>query len=563
MRSQRILHTLLVLAAAIPASAAQPVYGRHGMVVTVEPHATDAGLKVLESGGNAVDAAVAVGFALAVTHPSAGNLGGGGFMLIRMADGRTAFLDFRERAPHAASRNMYIGADGRPTRDSIEGYRASGVPGTVRGLEQAWREFGTKTWAELVRPAQRLAANGYALTYAEAMSMRGAARGRNGAKGLSDFPASNHIFLRDGKYYEPGETFVQADLGRTLERIARLGAKDFYEGETAALLAKDMKENGGLITLDDLKGYQVIARKPLTGKYRGYDIITAPPPSSGGVGILQMLGVLEGTGFEKAGPGSAAAVHYMAESMRHFFADRAQDLGDPDFVKVPVAGLLSPEHILQIRSMIDPERATPSSQVKPAVFADRESTETTHYSIADGNGNVVSVTYTLNGGYGSKVTAAGLGFLLNNEMDDFAPKPGDANMYGLIQGEMNAIQPGKTPLSSMTPTIVLRDGKPYLVVGSPGGPTIVNTVLEVLVNVLDWKMNVQDAVNWPRFHMQWLPDELRMEPGYSPDTIALLEKRGYSVKREAAQGQCAAIEISNGWLQGAADPRSGGKAEGY
>jgi len=563
MKYRPMLRIALVLAAALPAWAAQPVHARHGMVVTVEPHATDVGLKVLESGGNAVDAAVAVGFALAVTHPSAGNLGGGGFMLVRMADGTTTFLDFRERAPGAASRNMYIGPDGRPTRDSIEGYRASGVPGTVRGLEQAWRQFGTKKWADLVQPAQELAAKGYALSYTEATSMRNAARGRNGAKGLSDFPASNRIFLRDGKYYEPGDTFVQADLGRTLGRIARLGAKDFYEGETAALLAKDMKENGGLITLEDLKSYRVIERKPLTGKYRGYDLITAPPPSSGGVGILQMLAVLEGTGFEKAGAGSAAAVHYIAEAMRHFFADRSQDLGDPDFVKVPMAGLLSPEHILQIRASIDPERATPSSQVKPAVFVAHESEETTHYSIADEKGNLVSVTYTLNGGYGSKVTAEGLGFLLNNEMDDFAPKPGDANMYGLVQGEMNAIQPGKTPLSSMTPTIVLRDGKPYLVLGSPGGPTIVNTVLEVLLNVLDWKMNVQDAVNWPRFHMQWLPDELRMEPGYSPDTIALLEKRGYTVKPEAAQGQCAAIQISNGWLEGAADPRSGGKAAGY
>lgn len=552
----------LVVAAALPVWSAQPVHTRHGMVVTAEPHATDVGVKVLQAGGNAVDAAVAVGFALAVTHPTAGNLGGGGFMLVRMADGRTSFIDFRERAPQAATRNMYMAPDSAVTRDSIEGHRAAGVPGTVLGLEHAWRKFGKKTWSELVLPAARLATQGYALSFFEATSMRNAARGRGGAKGLSDYPESNRIFLRNGNYYEPGETFVQPDLGRTLGRIAGLGARAFYQGETAALLAKDMKANGGLITLDDLKGYRVIERAPLIGSHRGYTIVTAPPPSSGGIGLLQMLGVLEGTGFEKSGAGSAAAVHYMAEATRHYFADRS-NLGDPDFVKVPLAGLLSPEHISRIRASIDPERATPSANVKPAVFTGCESDQTTHYSIADVEGNVVAVTYTLNGSYGSKATATGLGFLLNNEMADFAPNPGNPNMYGLVQGEANAIQAGKTPLSTMTPTIVLRDGKPYLVLGSPGGPTIVNTLLEVLVNVIDWKMNVQDAVNWPRFHHQWLPDELRMEPGYSPDTVALLEKRGHAVRRVESQGQCAAIEINDGWLKGAADPRSGGKAAGY
>jgi len=548
---------LLLLAAAIPLSAAQPVRARHGMVVTVEPHATKVGVQILQSGGNAVDAAVAVGFALAVTHPTAGNIGGGGFMLVRMADGRTSFIDFRERAPQAASRNMYIDASGQATRDSTVGYRASGVPGTVRGLEYASQKFGKKPWAEVVAPAVELASRGYALTYPEANSLRG------GGRGLSQFPESSRIFQRDGKFFEPGDTFIQADLGRTLDRIARLGAKDFYEGETARLLAKDMQDHGGLITLADLKDYKAIERKALTGKYRGYDLITSPPPSSGGVGILQMLGVLEGTGFEKAGAGSASAVHYMAEAMRRFFADRSEHLGDPDFVKVPLTAMLDPKYILKLRSSIDPERATPSSEVHAGVFPAKESNETTHYSIVDSEGNIAAVTYTLNGGYGSKVTATGLGFLLNNEMDDFAPKPGEANMYGLIQGEFNAIAPRKTPLSSMVPTIVLRDGQPLLVLGSPGGPTIINTVLEVLVNVIDWNMGVQDAVNWPRFHHQWLPDELRMEPGYSPDTIALLEKRGYTVRRVNGQGECAAIRFNNGWLEGAADPRSGGTAEGY
>jgi gamma-glutamyltranspeptidase/glutathione hydrolase len=549
--------SLLLLAAAIPLWAAHPVRARHGMVVTVEPHATAVGLRVLESGGNAVDAAVAVGFALAVTHPSAGNIGGGGFMLLRMADGRTAFVDFRERAPLAATRNMYVDAAGKATRDSVVGYRASGVPGTVRGMEYAWRNFGAKKWEDLVEPAAALASKGYALTDLEATSMQ------SGARGLSAFPESKRIFLRGGNYYQPGDTFVQADLGRVLERIARLGAQDFYEGETAALLAKDMREHGGLITQEDLKRYQAIARKPVTGRYRGYDIVSSPPPSSGGIGILQMLGVLEGTGFEKAGAGSATAVHYMTEAMRHFFADRSENLGDPAFVKIPLAGLLDPKHILKIRNSIDPQKATPSSQVKGTVFDGHESEQTTQYTIADAQGNVVSVTYTLNDGYGNKVTAAGLGFLLNDEMDDFASQPGVANSTGRILAESDAIAPGKTPLSSMTPTIVLRDGKPFLALGSPGGQTIINTVLEVMVNAIDWKMNVQDAVNWPRFHHQWLPDELRMEAGYSPDTVALLTQRGYVVKRVGAQGECAAIGFTNGWLEGAADPRSGGTAGGY
>ena len=549
--------SLLVMAAVLPAWSAQPVRGKHGMVVTRENHATEAGLKVLESGGNAVDAAVAVGFALAVTHSSAGNIGGGGFMLVRMADGRTAFIDFRERAPLSASRDMYLDASGKATQDSITGYRASGVPGTVRGLEYASKKFGKKPWAELVQPAVDLASKGFALSYAQANGLK------NAGRTLGQFPESKRVFLRDGKYYEPGELFVQADLGRTLERVARLGAKDFYEGETARLLAKDMKEHGGLITMEDLKQYVAIERKPMLGKYKGYDILTSPPPSSGGIGILQMLGVLEGTGYEKGGAGSASVVHYMTEAMRRYFADRAVHLGDPDFVKVPLTSLLDPAYISKLRASIDPERATPSSEVHAAVITGHESNETTHYTVADGDGNIATVTYTLNGGYGSKVTATGLGFLLNNEMDDFAASPGHPNMFGLVQGEANAIQPRKTPLSSMVPTIVLKDGKPLLALGSPGGPTIINTVLEVMVNVLDFGMNVQDAVDWPRFHHQWMPDTLQIERGYSPDTVAILEKHGYTVRRVNAQGECAAIQFENGWLAGAADPRTEGTAKGY
>jgi gamma-glutamyltranspeptidase/glutathione hydrolase len=552
---RRILAFVLITAI-VPVWAAQPVRARHGMVVTRERHATEAGLQILKSGGNAIDAAVTVGLALAVTHPSAGNIGGGGFMLIRLADGRTTFIDFRERAPQGASHDMYLGPDGKPTRDSVLGYRAAGIPGTVRGLEYANKKYGKKAWAELVHPAVELASKGFPLSYGLAQSLRS-------QREFERFAESKRIFQRDGKFYEAGEVFQQPDLARTLERIQKQGSRDFYEGETAQLLAKDMAAHGGLITVADLKGYTVHERATLTGAYKGYTILTAPPPSSGGIGILQMLGMLDGTGYEKGGAGSASTVHYMTEAMRRYFADRSEHLGDSDFFKVPTASLLDPKYIARRRDSIDPVRATPSSEIKAAVFTGKESNETTHYTIADGEGNIVCVTYTLNGGFGSKVTASGLGFLLNNEMDDFAAKPGVPNMYGLIQGESNSIAPGKTPLSAMTPTIVLKDGKPVLALGSPGGPTIINSVLEVIVNVLDFGMNVQDAVNWPRFHHQWLPDELRMEPGYSPDTVALLEQRGYTVKRVNAQGEVAAIHWSNGWLEGAPDPRTEATAEGH
>jgi gamma-glutamyltranspeptidase/glutathione hydrolase len=548
---------LALLLLTVSAWAAQPVRAKNGMVVSREKHATTAGVNVLKSGGNAIDAAIAVGFALAVTHPSAGNIGGGGFMLIRLADGRTTFLDFRERAPMAASRNMYIDpATGKATQDSVLGYRAAGVPGTVRGLEYASKKYGKKPWAELVHPAVELASKGFPVSYALSQSLRS-------TKGLSQFPDSSRIFQNGGKFYEPGDLLIQSDLAHTLERVEKQGSKGFYEGETAKLLAKDVAAHGGHITEEDMRRYAVRELKPLTGAYHGYTIVSAPPPSSGGVGVMQMLGMLDTTGYEKGGAGSAEVVHYMTEAMRRYFADRSEHLGDPDFFKVPLTSLLDPKYIAKQRSSIDPERATPSSSIKAAVFNGKESNETTHYTVADAEGNVVAVTYTLNGSYGSKVTAAGLGFLLNNEMDDFAPKPGEANMYGLIQGEANAIAPGKTPLSSMTPTIVLKDDKPVLALGSPGGPTIINSVLEVMVNVLDFGMNVQDAVNWPRFHHQWLPDELRMEPGYSPDTVALLEKRGYTVRRVASQGEAAAIHFGNGWLEGAADPRTEGTAEGH
>jgi gamma-glutamyltranspeptidase/glutathione hydrolase len=458
---------------------------------------------------------------------------------------------------------MYLDAQGNVTGDSLTGYRASGVPGTVRGLEYASKKWGRKPWAELVHPAVELAAKGFDLSYGQAQSLKANERA------LSRFPESKRIFLRDGKLYEAGERFRQPELARTLERLERRGATDFYEGETAMTLAKEMRAHGGLITLEDLKSYTAVERQPITGAYRGYSILTAPPPSSGGVGVLEMLGILDGTGFEAAGAGSATAIHYMTEAMRRFFADRSEHMGDADFVKIPISSMLDPKYLSRLRRSIDPQRATPSGAVRPAKFPAEEPSETTHYTVADAEGNVVCVTYTLNDSFGSKVTPAALGFLLNNEMDDFTAKPGAPNLYGLLQGEANAIQPGKRPLSAMTPTVVLREGRPYLALGSPGGPTIINTVLEVIVNTIDFGMGVQDAVNFPRFHHQWMPDELRMEPGFSPDTLALLAQRGYNVKltnaqgKPFSQGEVAAIRFANGWLEGAPDPRTEATAEGY
>jgi gamma-glutamyltranspeptidase/glutathione hydrolase len=550
----RLLALFLALTSA--AGAAVPVRARQAMVVTREAHATGAGVAALKAGGNAVDAAVAVGLALAVTHPSAGNLGGGGFMLIRFADGKTTFIDFRERAPGKATRDMYLDAVGNVTKDSLIGYRASGVPGTVRGLEMAQKKYGRAKWSSLVEPAVKLARDGFVISYGLASSLRG-------TKNLSQFPESKRIFQKNGSFYEAGETFRQPELAATLARIAAQGSADFYEGETARRFAHEMAAAGGSITLADLKNYTATERKPLEGSYRGYKIITAPPPSSGGVGMLQMMGVLEKSGYEKNGAGSAAAIHWAAEAMRRYYADRAEHLGDPDFVSVPVARLLDPRYITKLRNSIDPARATPSDQVRAGDLKAYESTETTHYSIVDKEGNAVAVTYTLNGGYGSGVTLPGLGFLLNNEMDDFSAKPGVPNMFGVLGGDANAIQPGKRPLSSMTPTIVLKDGKPFLVVGTPGGSRIITSVMETILNVLDFGMNIQDAVNAPRFHHQWRPDTLQLEPGISPDTRALLEKRGHSIEIVRSICEVAAIQFEGKWLAGASDPRVEGKAAGY
>jgi len=552
--------TLMACVIVPPSFAHEPVYARKGMVVAQEPLAADVGVSVLKSGGNAVDAAVAVGFALAVTYPYAGNLGGGGFMLIRMADGRTTFIDFREKAPSKATHDMYLDASGNPTKDSVLGWRAAGVPGSVRGFELALKKYGTKPWAEVMKPAIALASSGFPISYSQMRSFKAS------ADSLSQFPESKHIFLKDGAFYDWNETFKQPELARTLERIAGSGASEFYEGETARILAREMEKNGGLITLDDLREYQAVERKPLEGDYHGYHIITSPPPSSGGVGILQMLGMLDGTGYEKSRAGSATEYHYLAEVMRRYYADRNEYLGDPDFVRDPITAMLDPAYIRARRDSIDPVLATPSDLIRPGLpTGAAEGSDTTHYSIADAEGNFVAVTYTLNAGYGSKVTVPGLGFLLNDEMDDFAAKPGTPNMFGLVQGEVNAVAPGRRPLSSMTPTMVLKDGKPFLALGAPGGSTIITAVLQVMLNVTDFGMNVQDAIDFPRVHHQWKPDTLAIERGVSPDTITLLKKAGYNIEdaKPVVLARVEAILLNDGWLQGGHDERGGGKAAGY
>jgi gamma-glutamyltranspeptidase/glutathione hydrolase len=543
----------LLLGAA--AFARQPEHARHAMVVVQEPLAADVGLRVLKSGGNAIDAAVAIGFALAVTYPYAGNLGGGGFLLARFADGRATFIDFREKAPLAATRNMYLDSKGNVTEDSLVGWRAAGVPGTVRGLELAHRKYGRKPWAQLLDPAIQLASEGYPVSYSFDASLHN----ENETNLLSRFRESKRIFL--GVHY--GDKLVQPELAATLKRIRDRGANDFYDGETAQKLAAAMAANGGLITLEDLKKYQAEESAPLHGHYHGDEIVTAPPPSAGGVGLLQMLGMLEGSGYEKTGAGSAASIHYVAEVMRRFYADRSEYFGDPDFYKAPISNLLDPKYIASRRNSIDREHATPSDQIRPGNLSVREGSQTTHFNIVDSEGNAVAVTYTLNAGYGSGVTVPGLGFLLNDEMDDFAAKPGAENLFHLIQGESNAIQPGKRPVSSMAPTIVLRDGKLFLMLGAPGGSRIINGVLEVLLNVEDFHMNVQDAVDWPRFHHQWMPDVLYVEDGISPDTVRVLRDMGHKVSPIEAVARVEAILNESGWLQGATDKRGNGKAEGY
>jgi gamma-glutamyltranspeptidase / glutathione hydrolase len=531
-----------------------PQHGAHGMVASVSRIASAVGLDVLEHGGNAVDAGVAVGLALSVTYPFAGNLGGGGFMMIRMADGRVAAIDYREEAPAGASHDMYVGKDGELVpRLSTSGYLASGVPGTVAGLSLALSKFGTIPWAEVIEPARKLAADGFPVSYALAGSLEH-------SRAVGAFPEGKRIFQRNGEFYKEGEILKQPELAATLQRLKTRGAREFYEGDTAHMIAEDMRDHGGLITLDDLKNYKAVDRTPVQGTYRGYDIISMPPPSSGGIALIEMLNILEHFDLASMGYNSSDDYHLVVEAMRRAFADRAEFLGDPDFVKVPWSGLISKKYADQLAKTIEPHRATASSAVGHGDPAPYESNETTQFTVVDAAGNAVSNTYTLNGGYGSGVVVKGAGFFLNNEMDDFAAKPGVPNMYGLIQGEANSVAPRKRPLSAMTPTFVVKDGKLYIATGSPGGPTIINTVLQVITNVIDHHMNIQQAVDAPRIHHQWLPDEIRYEPlGMPDDARKALEAMGYHfAQRGGYMGDAESILIDpeTGLRWGASDPRN-------
>jgi gamma-glutamyltranspeptidase / glutathione hydrolase len=551
------------------------------MVASVHRLASRAGVQIMKSGGNAVDAAVAVGFALAVVYPQAGNLGGGGFMLVRFADGKTHFVDYREKAPVAATPNMYLDANGNviPGASTV-GYKAIGVPGSVAGMVYAEKTYGKLTLAQVMAPAIKLADEGFALAAEDVKDLRD-------DKHLAEFPESRRIFLRDGNYYKAGEVLKQPELARTLKRIAA-NPDDFYHGAMARELAASLQKGGGLITVDDLAHYEVKEREAVRGSYREYDVISAPPPSSGGTTLIEILNILEGYDLEKSDGRSTQAVHLTLEAFRRAFFDRAEFLGDPDFSKIPVAQLIDKRYGAAWRESIDPAHATASKDLRrPASFsrleqdaaahlppfAGAEPNHTTHYSVVDPEGNAVAVTTTLNDNFGSRVTAGGLGFLLNDEMDDFAAKPGVPNMFGLIQGPANAIGPGKRPLSAMAPTIVLKDGKLFLVLGSPGGPRIITTVANILMGVVDYRMNIQEAVNTPRFHQQWLPDVSSVEDGFPSDIVKGLEAMGHHIEfgetdggvrdPDWSDGECIMVDPKRGDRLGASDKRNNGRAVGF
>ena len=563
---------LLILPGGLLSAPMHPVHGSHAMVASVHELASRAGVEMMRAGGNAIDAAVATGFALAVVHPQAGNLGGGGFMLIRMADGNIRFIDFREKAPAKATADMYLDERGNVIPQlSLVGYRAIGVPGSVAGLVFAEKRYGKLGLARVMGPAIRLARDGFALAWEDAQDLRD--------EDLGKFPESRRIFQRDGNYYQPGEIFHQPELARTLQQIEQK-PDDFYHGEMARKLAAAVQQGGGLLTAEDLANYEVKERPPVIGSYRGYEIISAPPPSSGGVALIEILNILEGYDLRASGNGSAESVHLIAEAFRRAFFDRAEFLGDPDFSNIPVAPLIDKKYGAAWRESIDPNHSSDSKDLKrPAIFSQLEQyaaahppaapvvepANTTHYSVLDEAGNAVAVTTTLNDSFGSRVTAEGFGFLLNDEMDDFASKQGVPNAYGLIQGPANAVGPGKRPLSAMTPTIVVKDRKPFLVLGSPGGPTIITTVANIILSVVDYGQNIQEAVNAPRFHHQWVPDRIRLEDRISPDTIHLLKGKGHAINMESSwgDGECIEVDPKTGERLGASDGRNNGKAVGY
>ena len=545
----------------------EPARGAHGMVASTERTASQIGVEVMKRGGNAVDAAVAVAFALAVIYPSAGNLGGGGFMLIRRHDRTATAIDYRETAPAAATRDMFIGADGelrKGDESSVLGYRAAGVPGTVAGMALALKKYGSGklTWAELIEPARKLAADGFFVTHRTEKLLR------DHQDILSPFADSRRIFLRDGKLFHEGELLRQPDLAATLARLQKNGPREFYEGETARLIAADMKEHRGLITRDDLREYAPKERVPLRGNYRGHEVISMPPPSAGGAVLIEMLNILEGFDLKKLHPFSADRYHLLIEAMRRAYADRAEYFGDADFVSVPIAEIIDKGYAERQRRTIREDRATPSSEIGGGKPAGYESTETTHFTVVDAEGNAVANTYTLNGWFGAGVVAKGTGVLLNNEMDDFTSKPGAPNLYGAIQSERNAIAPRKRPLSSMTPTFVLRpDGELFFTIGSPGGTTITNTVMQVITNIIDHGMNIQEAIDAPHLHHQWLPDEIVDEPrGLSPETRRALEERGHHFApepRTMSDLQGIMIDVQSKMRLGGSDSRQDGAAIGY
>jgi gamma-glutamyltranspeptidase / glutathione hydrolase len=572
-----ILYGIIVFALcaqALGGSVMRPAHAPKAMVASVQPDASDAGVEIMKAGGNAVDAAVAVGFALAVTHPQAGNVGGGGFMLFRRPNGEVHFLDYREKAPAKATADMYLDKDGNVIADmSTVGYKAIAVPSSVAGLAYAEKHWGKLTLQQAMAPAIRLARDGFVLDYATAMDLQD--------DKLAKFPESRRIFQRDGNFYQPGNVFKQPELAHTLQRIAN-NPDAFYHGDMAREIAAAMQKGGGLITTEDLAAYDVKERQPIRGTYRGYDIISAPPPSSGGVALVEILNILEGYDLAKLGDRSGESIHLTAEAFERSFFDRTEFMGDPDFSKIPVAQLIDKRYAEAWRESIPLRKATPAGDLKrPAIFSQldqyagtrpqpnavHESENTTHYSVVDPEGNAVSVTTTLNGSFGSFVTAEGLGFLMNNEMDDFAAKQGVPNMYGLIQGPANAVGANKRPLSAMTPAIVLKDGQLYLVLGTPGGPTIITTVANLLMGVVDYGMNIQESVNAPRFHEQWLPDLVMLEKfGISPDTVRILESMGHKIKDDRefwGDAECIAIDPKTGERLGASDGRNNGKAVGF
>jgi gamma-glutamyltranspeptidase/glutathione hydrolase len=537
--------------------AASPVAveAEHGMVVSAQHYASEVGAGILAQGGNAIDAAVAVGYALAVVDPCCGNLGGGGFMTIHLKDGRDTFIDFRETAPAAATAAMYLDPAGQPVDDlSRSGYLAAGVPGTVMGLERAATEYGRLARHALLAPAIALARDGYVLSRADADILDG--------KRFARDAVAARIFLRpDGTRFEPGDRLVQTDLAATLEEIAQQGPDAFYRGPIPMAVGKASSENGGILTTQDFADYSVVETPPLTCSYRGYHIVSAPPPSSGGTTICEILNILEGYDLRALGFRSASSVRLLIEAMRRAYRDRNTYLGDPVFVQNPLERLLSKDYAAAIRSAINAGSTTPAAALQPP----KEKAETTHYSVVDAEGNAVAVTYTINGSFGAAVIAPGTGFFLNNEMDDFTVKPGTPNLYGLVQGEANAIAPGKRPLSSMSPTLVEKDGRVFLVLGSPGGSRIITAVLETILNIVDYGMAPQEAVGAPRLHHQGLPDEVAYEnSGLAPETIAELSGIGYKLVEQRPWGAVELIEIVNGRLYGVNDPRRpAGAAIGY